>query len=850
MADSVLNKEGEKAFLEYIIAHQEVMQSMEVEEQKASSFYSVGSTEAYVPTQTPDLVEEEVKSGPSQLMQAMQRLSDYLLNSSEPDPMVIGMAIMGEEKWTDKQRMAAWLLCSTKYKETLSKLNIDASMIPNPALEKPKAVVKPIKELFCDDRTMGFVMRFRYLPVHEFKAVRDGVAGIVGRQYHSGNAVGARFNEPHWVISGDAPSTKSLVNYLWVAFNGVNYTKYKDSDHFVGIPPEPTEWTIAPDVADRMQLVLNRASKLRAMSSAHFSDWRPKNDYGVAKKLFPYQMAGIEYILTQTEESRISQGRYGAGVLVGDPMGLGKTCEAICGVTEAWERQLESDPNLKRENLRVLIICPAAVKITWQREVAEWVGKFGYTSQILRGNRIQPIWGNFVICNPSLIKKDYDQETFRYEPSVLYTMILAQRWFGITADESHQFKNERAQRTINTLELFSGKRWDATRMTSRHWRFPVPIRVMLSGSPVLNRPEEFASQLDALGVLDQFGGRSRFERTYCAGRYRNRLIEMHERLMERGYLRREKEDMALTPDLRVIPIKNIPKYILDPAKTERDNWARLLEEHEYEFLPGVLGQLPPKISTPVIVPLSNRNEYAHAERYFLLWLREHFKDMEDVDQRVGRAARNEALVKFNMLKHLAENGKVKAFIEWADQFMAETEDQKLVVYVDHLDVHKKLVEHFENSRQILGGQQEKIRQQNIDDFQNNPKVRIIVCMLTAGGIGITLTAANHLAFLALGWTPAIHDQAEARIWGRVNDLHGASVYWFIADKTVDQQVARLIDKKRDVVTASTQGAEVDATSLINEAAMELLRARESEATTASVNGSEPKTETDSDTDEE
>lgn len=823
--------------MEYAKAHQEIMQSLHIEEQQVATYYSIGSTDHYV-TQDPDVEPEEKETGPSLLMQAMKRLSDSSMASETPDPLIIGMAIMGEERWTPKQRMAAWLLCTTTYKPKLTSLNVDVSLIPNPSLEAPKKEKnKPIKELYCDDRSMGFVMHFRYLPANEFKNVRDGVSQIVGRQYHDGTKIGARLNEPHWLISGDAPSVTSLVKYLWVAFNGVNY-RFTDSGTPLGVPSEPTDWKIADDVADRIQWLLTRATRLRTMSGAHFSDWRPKNDYGVTKKLFPYQMAGIEYILTQSEESRISRGRYGDGVLVGDPMGLGKTAEAICGVSEAWERELERNSNLKREDLRVLVICPAAVKITWAREVGEWVSKFGYNAQILRGNRIQPIWGNFVICNPSLVKKEYDVEARRFEPSILYTMILAQKWFGIVADESHQYKNMRAQRTSNVLELFSGKRFDAIQMSMRHWRFPVPIRIMLSGSPVLNRPEEFASQLEALGILEAFGGRNRFESMYCVGRNRRRLIEMHERLMERGYLRREKEDMALTPDMRIIPLKNVPKNILDTKWVPREDWARLLELSEYAFLPGVLGQLPEKISTPVLVELSNRKEYQFAEINFLVWLREHYSEMEDADQRVNRAARNQALVKFNMLKHLAANGKVKAFIDWTERFMDETEDQKLVVYVDHLDVYAKLRDHFPNSRGIVGGQTEEVRQSNIDEFQNKPDVRLMVAMLTAGGIGITLTAANHLAFLELGWTPAIHDQAEARIWGRVNDLHGASIYWFIAERTVDSHVAKLIDKKRDVVTASTQGAEVDVTSLINEAALNLMRERAEEAA-RQIGSSEP-----------
>jgi len=834
LADATLDVNAMKAFMEFAKAHTEITQKIKQEAQAAKEFYTTGTVSSNrYDLQSPDPEPEEIKpTGPSLLMQAVKKLSDWSLSSEEPDPFIVGLAVLTEEKWVPKQRIAAFLLISSRYKAKLAELGMDVSMIPNPEFEKPKEkiVIKPIKEVYCDDRSMGFVIRFRHLPTNEFSIVRQGVSQIVGRQFHNGTAGGARMNEPHWIISGDAPSVKSLFQYLWTAFNGVSYTKYPDGS-FRGIPPEPTEWTVHEGVSERIQWILTRSEKLREMSSAHASSWRPKLDYGTTKKLHPYQFAGIEYELVQTEESRLSKGRYGDGVLVGDPMGLGKTAEALCAIAEAWEDEIKRNPHLKREDLRALIICPATVKINWQREVADWVGKFGYTSQILRGNRIQPIWGNFVICNPSLIKKDYDKEAREYTPSTLYTMILAQKWFAIVADESHQYKNERAQRTVNVLELFSGKRFDATVMHKVNWRFPVPMRIMLSGSPVLNRPSEYASQLEALGILEQFGGRARFESRYCSSRNRGLLVEMHQRLTERGYMRREKEDMVLTPDMRIIPIKNIPKYILDTTFVPREEWPRILELNEYQFLPGVLGQLPAKISTPVLVELSNRKEYDFAERNFIQWLKEHYKDMIDANERVSRAASNEALVKFNILKHLAGFGKVKAFCEWADRFMAETEDQKLVVYVDHLNVYDAIRERFPQSCGIVGGQQEDVRQRNIDDFQEKPEIRLMVAMLTAGGIGITLTAASHLAFLELGWTPAIHDQAEARIWGRVNDLHGASIYWFLGERTVDTHVAKLIDSKRDIVSASTQGADADLTALIHTAALNLMQEREQQAKT-------------------
>lgn len=802
---------------EYAKAYQEVNSTLADEQDAIKAYFEVGRD--HYNTQEPDPEPEKPYEGPSPLFNAISKLAQKSLEADEPDPFLIGMAALGERKWTEKQRMAMWLMATTKYKETLSTLGIDSTQIPRPELEKiVHEAPKPIKEIWCDDRSMGFVIRFRYLLKDEFVQVRRGISNIVGRQYHDGSRVDSRMDEPHWIVPGDAPSVASLMNYLVDAING---KKYGYSNPTYG-DAELTNWTIKEGVAERIQFIMTRSETLVRMSGAHSTNWKPQYEYGNGKTPFPYQLAGLEYILTCTEESRISKGRYGTGVMVADPMGMGKTVEALMAVNEAWEQELQRNPNLKREELRCLIICPAAVKINWAREINYWLDGLDYKVQILRGTSIQTIWGNFVICNPQLIKKAYNKETYQFEPEPLYIMLLAKKWFACIADESHQFKNWKAQRTANALELFSGRRYNVRKLAMEHWRFPIPMRIMMSGSPVLNRPEEFAAQLEALGILDQFGGMVRFENQY-AGRHSQKLKELNLKLREKGYLRREKEDMVLTPQMRVVPLKNISPSILNTTWVPRDQWADVLRQQEYEYIPGVLGQLPPKIRTATLLNLSNRKEYNFASSNFLQWLKENYKDMEDSDQRVSRAAKAEALVRINKLKWLCARGKLKAAIEWINGFMEETEDQKLVIYVDHRDVFADLCEAFPDSARIIGGQDEEKRQANVDLFQENPQVRLMIAMLTAGGIGITLTAASHMAFLELGWTPAIHDQAEDRIWGRVNDLHGASIYYLLAEKTIDSYISELIDSKREKVTAATQGADVDETALITELANRMLR---------------------------
>jgi SWI/SNF-related matrix-associated actin-dependent regulator 1 of chromatin subfamily A len=104
----------------------------------------------------------------------------------------------------------------------------------------------------------------------------------------------------------------------------------------------------------------------------------------------------------------------------------------------------------------------------------------------------------------------------------------------------------------------------------------------------------------------------------------------------------------------------------------------------------------------------------------------------------------------------------------------------------------------------------------VDRFQNDPDCRVIVLNLAAGGVGLTLTAASNVAFVELGWTPGGHDQAEDRAH-RIGQTDSVTAWYLLGENTIDQDIYALIEEKRAVVTAATDGEIViDEGSMLNE----------------------------------
>ena len=88
----------------------------------------------------------------------------------------------------------------------------------------------------------------------------------------------------------------------------------------------------------------------------------------------------------------------------------------------------------------------------------------------------------------------------------------------------------------------------------------------------------------------------------------------------------------------------------------------------------------------------------------------------------------------------------------------------------------------------------------VDRFQSDAGVRVALCNIIAGGVGITLTAGTHVIFQDLDWVPANHAQAEDRCY-RMGQRRRVSVDYMIAAGTLDRFISELPEAKMALIAA-------------------------------------------------
>jgi SNF2 family DNA or RNA helicase len=143
---------------------------------------------------------------------------------------------------------------------------------------------------------------------------------------------------------------------------------------------------------------------------------------------------------------------------------------------------------------------------------------------------------------------------------------------------------------------------------------------------------------------------------------------------------------------------------------------------------------------------------------------------------------------------------------------------KVVFFAKHVDVmdiaEKTFAERGILYSTIRGNQSRTAREESIAAFQNDPDVHVIVCSLTAAGVGVNLQVSSNVVLAELSWTDAEQTQAIDRVH-RIGQAEPVTAWRIIASQTLDTKIAELIDSKAGLAARALDGSDEEISSSVD-----------------------------------
>lgn len=425
----------------------------------------------------------------------------------------------------------------------------------------------------------------------------------------------------------------------------------------------------------------------------------------------------------------------GMGACLADDMGLGKTMQVIS--------LLLNNP----KDHAGLLVAPTSVVGNWMREIQ----KFAPTLKCLvhhgtkrsKQDDVQTLVTeyNLIITSYGLVRRD----------KTLFSDVV---WSRLIIDEAQNIKNPSAAQTKVLYKIKAEN------------------KIALTGTPIENRLMDLWSIFNFLnpGFL---GTQSTFKKGFELPIQRNNAdheTRVLKRLVEPFILRRVKTDKNIIKDL---PDKVEQKVYCELTTEQASIYQSIVNEVEEQMKAG--DELEAKSRTTIILST-------------LLRLKQCCNHPAQVlqDGSIFSADRS---------------AKLQRLIELVKE--AINNHESILIFSQFTEICEKLnlllkTEHGITTYYLHGGTARQKRESMINKFQEpNSPASIFILSLKAGGVGITLTKANHVIHFDRWWNPAVENQATDRAY-RIGQKKTVFAHKFITMGTIEERIDKMLEDKQKV----------------------------------------------------
>lgn len=446
-----------------------------------------------------------------------------------------------------------------------------------------------------------------------------------------------------------------------------------------------------------------------------------------------------------------------------DDMGLGKTIQIIALLV--YERE-----HLKEKPLPTLLIAPTSVLSNWEKEIERFASNL-HVMIHHGGKRIKT-------------EKDLIEKCKKHDV-VITSFALARKdvklfnqidWQRVVVDEAQNIKNPKSAQTRAILK-FKGK-----------------SRIALTGTPIENRLLDMWSIFHFLnpGFL---GTVSQFKNSFEIPIQKNNDLaraKILKKLVEPFILRRLKTDKNIIEDL---PDKIEQKVYCNLTKEQASLYQAVVQEVE-----------------------STINDVDGIQRKGLILST--LMKLKQICNHPAQYLQDESAFS------IERSHKLTRLSEMAEEALANNES--MLVFTQFAEVGSALEKLFRsqchyNTYFLHGGTSRKLRDKIINEFQDpDTEPSVFILTVKAGGVGITLTKANHVFHFDRWWNPSVENQATDRAY-RIGQEKTVFAHKFVALGTLEERIDKMLEEKQRLSESIIGGSESWLSKLDNEAFRDLIK---------------------------
>ena len=384
----------------------------------------------------------------------------------------------------------------------------------------------------------------------------------------------------------------------------------------------------------------------------------------------------------------------------------------------------------------ILIIVPLTVLSNWENEIIRFAPKLRVMQY--QGNKTEREKLSNALLNFDIILVSYG--IVLQDNKVLSSLV----WEYIILDESQKIKNPQTK-TYHAVEKLKSKN-----------------RLCLTGTPVENSINDLWAQFNFLnsGI---FGTRKNFENRFSLNiNGGSKHLDLLRKIIHPFVLRRKKEEV-----LSELPERTEIVQYIEMTDNQKKVYRELLEKYRDHIFDQIKEKGIQKTRLKILEALT--------------YLRQIACHPNILNENIDLMDSGKMILLEEMLEELIEEGhKVLVFSQ----------------FVRFLRLARKLLDNRGWQYEYLDGTIRK-RAPRIDNFQNNPEIKIFLISLKAGGLGLNLTAADYVIHLDPWWNPAVEQQASDRVH-RIGQKNRVFVYKYIIKSSVEEQIIHLQEQKKEL----------------------------------------------------